>query len=222
MKYIYSLLIALLLTACSEEVPTLDVMYNRVLTPEESYMVRYLYINNSCINSSITEIYTPIMDTLYQLRKQNSTVDDSIYKPKNPERPFCEVATLLNGTEARTSKALRCNNGDTQPTSITDIYKATYQTDKILTCGDSNKAPRKAPVDEQFKVTTDKEGVKLSPQLYDDLIRTVQTCKRAEYSVISGFKPNQELTPDDYDKVVQIILECKKFQLESALNEKPQ
>ena len=77
-------------------------------------------------------------------------------------------------------------------------------------------------MDEQFKVTTDKEGVKLSPQLYDDLIRTVQTCKRAEYSVISGFKPNQELTPDDYDKVVQIILECKKFQLESALNEKPQ
>ena len=222
MKYVYAMLIALLLTACSEEKAHLNLAYNRVLTPEESYIISYLYSNSSCSNDTITETYTPIMNTLYMLRKQNSTVDDSMYKPKDSSRPFCEVSALLNGTEARTAKILRCNNGESQPTSILDIYKSTYQVDKILSCNTEDRPDRKAPVDEQFKVTTDKEGVKLSPQLYDDLIHTVQTCKRAEYSMMAGFKPNQEFTPEDYDKVMKIILECKKFQLESALNEKPQ
>ena len=186
-----------------------------VFTPDESAILAS-YITNTAANSNtvsegvLIKMYKPVLNNILLKRSYKEGEELKSRGPQNPDKPLCEAAAIVRSIE------VSIKDGDRF--KIDHKFSKFYEESFGFPLTECNV--RKAPVDAEYKVTSSSGDIKLSPSMYDELVKAVSTCKRAELAAISGFSPNKALSQDDYDKAMTIILDCKKFQLEKALNEK--
>lgn len=205
------------LTGCGSEYD--DSIFGQkkgAFTAEEINLIKAYNNVTSTQSGDIFEFYEPMGNMIASVRY--SGIKDNHYTynpPRDLSKPFCEATSIVRGLESGNMEAALGIKIDHK---FSEFY-AKAMGFQLESC-DDNKVSSDTVSDSRYKVTTNSETVKLSPEMYDELYKAVTTCKRAELAAINGFEPNKVLSQKDYEKAMNIILDCKTYQLEKALNEK--
>lgn len=189
----------------------------KAFTAEETSLIKAYRISSATSSDAVFAFYRPMAEMIIRSRLADTEGRISKFNPPaDRSKPFCEAANIVRGLESGTMIGGESNEKIEPPFS--EFY-AKAMGRPLLPC-DSRPASAYEVADSRYKVTTGPETIKLSPEMYDELVKAVTVCKRAELAVMNGFEPNKTLSQKDYDKAMNIILSCKTYQLEKALNEK--
>ncbi len=127
----------------------------------------------------------------------------------NNNRSFCDVLPQI-----KMDSNWKCNAGfsPAKTTYLGDLFQQVYGKTLAQHCDIPN-------YNVGSNVTTTSTGRVISYDVYKELIRVSQTCKRAENTLLQ-LTDGKPLTEDKYESIMTVVSECNAFELEQALNAK--
>lgn len=140
---------------------------------------------------------------------------------KESGTPFCDVYTQILVAENGIATDIKKPNMSLAP--VTKQFEKIFGKPLSEVCFPKlkptvdNTPPRLNVVETVNVVNVDDENV-ISPALYDELINSVGSCKRASIRVMELTDGNRLLTKKDYTEVNRIILNCKNALLNKKVN----
>lgn len=212
-KYLFGALIALVtLTGCGPEEQarknTMNLAEKRMNSNEIGMLMEY-----RGFKYGYREDYFPMLRGIVMTR--NKRIAESAI-------PFCDVYSQLmvseNGIKNKTNKP------NLERALISKQFEKVFDKSLRQACYPVKVTVPVSETKSKVQVTENVEVVKIdnedviSPALYDELINSVGTCKRASIRVMELTDGNRLLTKKDYVEVNRIILNCKNAELNRKVN----
>lgn len=188
-------------------------IYNTYLKQKFGYSTDYFSLKNTVVNNHSVKTKSG----KYRINQPMTITQNSA----NQLAPlFCRYINEIRIDEA----AIKAGRYASSKQTISEIYKKSFGVDLYDSC-EVAVLPKTVQetesvvevVEELEVVSIDSEKV-ISPELYDRLISSVGTCKRANARLITLTDGDRYLTQTDYNEVMGIIMSCKRFELENAVN----